>query len=135
MAVSGMQLIDTGKCGANAATSTSQYMPCYLSAADTYSVVNTTTAALQANGVILSFQSAGSESISVVRFGKAKVKCAASVTAATPIVAGAAMGVLDGTIAFGAQTVTAISQANLGQALEAGITNSVISAWITGVKI
>ena len=124
MAVFGVPVFDIGQAGTTAKTTTSQYQPVYLSAADTYSPCNTTTN--MCVGVCASDMTSDSESISVARIGKYKVKCAASVTAGELLYPnGGGLGVKS--VAFAA-TTTALG--SFGQALENGSTGTVISCFL-----
>lgn len=117
------------KVGSTAATTTSQYKTCYISAALTGSVVNTTTN--YPIGIIDSYQSASSAVMQVIVHGPAKVYCAASVTAGDTVYSDGAGAVQTRT---SAATTTTQDSDQLGWAMESGSTNSAITIFVNPVK-
>lgn len=130
----------TFKAGSNAKTSTSQYKIGYISDSMTVSVVNTTTAYKNIIGVIDTFQSSGSEALSVVVSGLGKVYMGTSCTAGDPLVAnsvGNATPLTAYTITAIITGTAAISNTNviLGTALQGGITNGAMSCFVNTQKV
>jgi hypothetical protein len=111
--------------GSTAKTTTSQYMACYISAADTVSVVNTTTA--HPVGIIDSYQSAGSETVRVVVNGLAKAYANASVAAGSLVTC-----VDGGKVATAGATITAYI---LGRAESNASTNGAITIFVNPMGI
>lgn len=115
--------------GSSAKTTTSQYMAGYISAADTVSVQNTTTS--NAIGIIDSYQSASSETISVITFGIAKGYANSSITAGDPVSA-ASGGKLTTTAAT---TTSLVSTPIIGRAEEAASTNGALTIFVNPVGV
>ena len=115
--------------GSSAKTTTAQYMAGYISAEGTVSVCNTTTA--KCIGIIDSFQSASSETISVITHGIAKGYANAS------IAAGAAVTAVDGgkLAAFGGTYTSIITTPILGRAESAASTNGAITIYVDPLTI
>lgn len=126
--------------GDNIKTSTSQYKICGITASMTVSVVNTTTAYKNIIGVVDSFQSSGSEVVSVVVSGLAKVFTVISCTAGDPLVSnstGVATPFTSYTITAVITGTAAMSNTNviLGTALQGGITSGAMLCFVNTQKI
>lgn len=103
--------------GASAKTTTSQYMAGYISAANTVSVVNTTTAF--PIGIIDSYQSSSSETLTVILGGPAKGYANLS------IAAGSLLTAVDGGKLSGA--ITTATSHTLGYAVSSASTNGALT--------
>ena len=123
MTVSVYGLDKTFRAGGNYATTTSQYEPVFLSAANTVSTANTSTNVFL--GVLQNKPASGS-SANVRILGTTKIRIDASVTAGDLIGFGASAAV---SIINTAVTTTA-RQSVIGIALETGSTNTIIEVLI-----
>jgi len=121
MAVFGSPLFDQGCANATARTTTSQYVPVYLSAANEYSVVLTTTQF--GVGICATEMESTREVMGVATHGKFKAKCAVSVTAGELVYPNGADVLGIKSVAYAATTT---SMGAIGRALESGSTNTVI---------
>ena len=128
MAVFGVPQLDIGIAGANTLTTTAQYRPVYISAAQTYSI-HDTTATTAAVGVCASEMDSNSTTINVARAGKFKVIMGMSVTAGQLLYAA---GNTTGAYAMTAAMATTATAICFGQALESGSTGTVLECWLFG---
>jgi hypothetical protein len=126
--------------GANARTTTSQYMVAYLSGSMTASVVTSLGAQPLAIGIIDSFQSSGSQAVSVIVHGLAKGYMADSCTAGRPLVPSTA-GTLQPLLQY---TLTSIGTGTtlltctttiIGTALQAGRTAGAMMVFVNTMRI
>ena len=115
--------------GSSAKTTTSQYMAGYLSAAGTVSVCNTSTA--KCIGIIDTYQSSSSETLSLITHGIAKGYANASIAAGSVVYA-----VDGGKLAGFSGTTTAYATTPvLGRAESSASTNGAITIYVQPVLI
>ncbi len=119
------------KLGSNAKTTTAQYKVGYISAANTVSIVDTTSAYKSAIGIIETYPSASSEVGSVIIHGITKAYCNASVTAGDAI-SPAGTGKIQTFPGVNLTTGSAATATGviLGYALENGSTNQAITIYV-----
>jgi len=124
--------------GAGLATDTgSQFNVCYISASNTVAKISTTATARSAFGIVQSYQSSGSAVVSVRRRGLSRAVCGASVAAGDWVTAyegisttthyGHVQALATGASITAATASVSAFRVVLGQALEAGSTNGVIT--------